>query len=110
MLLTGCPKEKFPESVEYLCDRYEMLEGPSGEIYQVVSDTTLIVEYGENEMTILGACIALDENNSYSGYHTVCNNSTFYTNVSNGHSNLEAAYEIPMGDSTLHISYIGTAL
>jgi len=113
MLLTACPGKKKcpPNQVAFECEIHEMLSDSSGQqLYSIVTDTTIYITREGSELTIFGATISLDEEGYYfPGYHPICDNNTFYAHVFNECGSLEAAYNIPMGDSTLYTTYIGTA-
>lgn len=109
LLLTACPKKPKPATIVYQCDRYEMMDDSNGQLYNIVSDTSISIYFNGQQMTVFGETITLDENDSYKGYHPICDNSTFYARQYNDYKNIEVAYEIPMGDSTLHVTYIGVA-
>jgi hypothetical protein len=111
LILTGCPKKPYPSHLlKYSCDKYEMVSDSNGEIYEVVSDTIIYINYAGNTASVLEDVITFDPYWEYSGYHTICDNSSFYFLATNGGSNISVAYEIPMGDSTYHATLIGKAI
>jgi hypothetical protein len=112
LLLTACPKKPCNAGnglTKYACTKYTMMEDSTGILYETVTDTLIYVYFDFKNVSILGDNVALNEDDSYSGYHTVCGNNTFYLHITPSHEDLETAYEIPIGDSTLHVTYIGRA-